>query len=173
MSSLNAHAGANTCFKVGSKVKGEASSMTHLITPPLLLRRRCEAGQLGTSLIVHKRLVHVIWMGARGTCGKSVSVNGGEVRSGKEYRVWMTKETKAEFEPILPADPRSECEECRAGRQHTQTKITKTGGKVQNRLSREGFTKEAVANRLPPKLAEHLSRAMKAARTKLLNGKNA
>ena len=97
----------------------------------------------------------------------------GEVRSGKEYRVWMTKETMAEFAPILPADPRSECEECKAGRQHTQTKITKTGGKVQNRLSREGFTKEAVANRLPPKLAEHLSRAMKAARTKLLNGRNA
>ena len=76
MSSLHAHAEANTCFKGGSKVKGEASSMTHLITPPLLLRRRCEAGQLGTSLIVHTRLVHVIWMGERGTCGKSVSGNG-------------------------------------------------------------------------------------------------
>ena len=96
----------------------------------------------------------------------------GEVKSGKTYRIWMTKDTQAEFKPILPTDEESECEECKAGRKHTQTKIpTPKEGRVQQRVSREGLTKAAVMNRLPPKLAEHLSRAMKTAREKLLNGK--
>jgi hypothetical protein len=94
----------------------------------------------------------------------------GERRSAKRYRLWLSPEAHYEFQPILPTGPRSQCEECKAGRPHTQAQIPsrkqRLAGTVQ-RVHIPGKTVEAANNRVPPALAEHVAWAMRSARLKM------
>ena len=71
---LSAPTRVGACFRGALKVKCATGSMGHLATPSLLLCRRCEEGQLGLSIIVHARLVHIIWVGMRGLHGTGFRV---------------------------------------------------------------------------------------------------
>ena len=90
----------------------------------------------------------------------------GERKSGKRYRLWMSAATKRQFTPILPTDPKSRCEQCKAGKDHTQAQIPSEKqrlGKTRERVNIPGKTTAAANNRVPPDLARHLAWAMRQA----------
>lgn len=91
----------------------------------------------------------------------------GERQSGKTYRLWMSKEAAAEFRPIDPAGPESQCRFCRKGQPHPQAYCPKKG-QQRTRISLEGYTTAAARNRVPPGLAEAVATAQKQARDKIL-----
>ena len=83
-------------------------------------------------------------------------------KSGKAYRIWLSPEARKYFDPILPADPDSMCEECKAGiREHQQGYCPRKGSK-QKRISEPGQINKAARQRVPKRLAQHLSKAMRA-----------
>ena len=83
-------------------------------------------------------------------------------KSGKAYRIWLSPEARKYFDPILPADPDSMCEDCKAGRRQHQQGYCPQKGSKQKRISEEGQIGEAARQRVPKKLAQHLSKAMRA-----------
>jgi hypothetical protein len=91
----------------------------------------------------------------------------GERKSGKKYILWMSPETRAMFSPVLPASPESKCEDCKAGKKHSQGMCPRKGS-GQERVHLEGMTNAAARNRVPPGLAEHLGWVMRAARAHAL-----
>ena len=111
--------------------------------------------------------------------GEGVKVWGcryGERRSEKTYRFWLSKEAGAEFKPREAQGRESVCEWCRRGEKHPEAALPQKGDK-RGRLSLPGMTGSAAANRVPPALAQEISKAMKTARTKIkqrepLNGQN-
>jgi hypothetical protein len=111
--------------------------------------------------------------------GKGTKVWGcryGERKSEKTYRVWLSKETAAEFTPREAQGRESVCQWCRRGELHPEAALPQKGDK-RGRVSLPGMTGDAAANRVPPALAQEISRAMKTARTKIkqresLSGQN-
>lgn len=102
--------------------------------------------------------------------GKAVTVTGCAYgrKSKKPYALWLSPEARAIFvkERILPSDQRSQCEACKANppRRHDQVGILPKGNpNNQSRVREEGQTTKGAANRVPPALAEHVARCMKAA----------
>ena len=85
-------------------------------------------------------------------------------KSGKTYRLWLSDDTAKEFQPILPADKRSECRQCRAGIRgpHEQGYCPQPGSK-QKRISEEGQIVAAARQRVPWRLAAHVATAMRRA----------
>ena len=82
-------------------------------------------------------------------------------KTGKGYRFWMSAETLEAFKEleILPDDPRSKCEECKAGILHKQAACPQKGDK-RKRESVPGELKKATKNRIPMLLAAVIGRAM-------------
>ena len=82
-------------------------------------------------------------------------------KTGKGYRFWMTPETLEEFKllQILPDDPRSKCDECKAGKKHLQAACPQKGDK-RKRESVPGELTKATKNRIPMLLAAVIGRAL-------------
>ena len=80
----------------------------------------------------------------------------------KPYRVWMSPEAAALFHPVHPTDRESRCERCKQGLAHERGMCPRKGSK-QKRVWEEGQTTEGARNRVPWRIAEHISKAMKQA----------
>ena len=80
-------------------------------------------------------------------------------QSRKPYRLWMSPETQAAFEEQEAG--RARCPLCTAYPQkpHPQAAMPKAGSGRQ-RISEEGYSREAAANRVPAKLAKAVASAM-------------
>ena len=107
--------------------------------------------------------------------GESIAIRAcayGEVETGKSHVFWMSPETRREFTPIKPTDHASMCDVCKSGGRHRRTKVTSVEERgTRERIVGTDMTKSAAENRVPPKLAEHLGRAMRTAWEKLQSGK--
>ena len=87
---------------------------------------------------------------------------GGGRESGKTYRLWLSPATAAAFVPIHPASAESQCQACKSGVAHTQGFCPKQGS-GQQRVKIQGMSVGEARNRVPPRLAEAVGRAMKEA----------
>ena len=77
-------------------------------------------------------------------------------KSGKTYRLWLSAEAAKEFNPILPTDKESMCQQCKAGIKgpHEQGYCPPPGSS-QARISEEGQIVAAARQRVPWRLAAH------------------
>lgn len=85
-------------------------------------------------------------------------------KSGKTYKIAMSKETFNLFHPIHPTDKESKCEPCKRlkttrHREHEQAACPAREDK-RPRITEEGQVGKGAANRVPPALAEHIGRTM-------------
>lgn len=85
-------------------------------------------------------------------------------KSGKTYKIAMSREAHAIFKPIHPTDARSKCEHCkRLGRtKHKEHEQAACPAKEdpRPRISEAGQVGKGAVNRVPPALAEHVGKAM-------------
>ena len=85
-------------------------------------------------------------------------------KSGKTYKIAMSKATYDRFQPIHPTDRESLCEPCKRlkrtkHKEHEQAACPARED-PRPRISEEGQVGKGAANRVPPALAEHVGRAM-------------
>ena len=80
-------------------------------------------------------------------------------KSGKEYRLWLSPETEAVFQPLTRTEERSLCQACKAGHLHEQAHAPKPGDK-RKRIHEEGHTGAAARNRIPWRLSKQVGEDM-------------
>ena len=80
----------------------------------------------------------------------------------KPYRVWMSPEARRIFRPIHPTDKASMCETCKKGLPHVEGMCPKKGSE-QKRVREVGQTIQGARNRVPWRMAAHISVALKQA----------
>ena len=109
----------------------------------------------------HEKIITDTW-------GPGVKVEGCAygAPTNKPYRLWMTPSTQREFGKvkILPADPQSLCECCKAvpPRKHDKCLVPEQGSK-RKRTDTSGANGKASRNRVPWRLARQVGECMRRA----------
>ena len=75
---------------------------------------------------------------------------------------WMSPEARRIFRPIHPTDKASMCETCKKGLPHVEGMCPKKGSE-QKRVREVGQTIQGARNRVPWRMAAHISVALKQA----------